>query len=777
MAKNLVIVESPAKAKTIGKILGVEFEVLASMGHVRDLPIKKFGVNLGKNFEPEYVVVPGRKDLVTGLRKAASVCENVYLAPDPDREGEAIAWHLQCLLARSAKKAKFCRVSYNEITPKAVREAFATPREIDMKRVNAQQARRVVDRIVGYRVSPLLWMRVKRGLSAGRVQSVALRLICAREKEIIDFVPQEYWLLAAKVRKLIAPVEPFLVRLAKVNGEKADIKSGDEANRILADLKGRALRVSSIATRDITRRAPPPFITSTLQQAMSSRFGLSTSSTMRVAQRLYEGVDISGETVGLITYMRTDSFTVSQDAITACRGLIKSRFGEDCVPEKPNFFKSREGSQGAHEAIRPSDVTRTPESLTHHLGPQELKVYRCIWERFVASQMAPATIRQTTAEIAAEPPAGQTSTYTFRATSSEVTFAGYMKVAGAGETMPVEKGNKEEGEEMQPLPPLTEGESLECSDWLSDRKETQPPARYSEGSLVRELEQNGVGRPSTYAQILSTLIWRKYILKEKRSLLPTPLGMQVNEYLIASLPELFDVQFTAKMEEELDKIEEGGVEWTAMVQAFYDRFVVWFEKAKGPPADTEKVRTILNILSAVTSWAPADTTRKKPYSDEKFISSLREQLDKPKKTVSMRQLAAIARIAIRYEEQAPGVRPAVVEAGFTEAEWAAASRKPDEETLKKLSLLAAVQCDAPSKRGRKAYDDRDFISSLTRQTTSGRDLSPAQKAQVDRLVIKYSVQIPDFELIKPTLGSETASVPEDVECSTLLDLLKHVTAW
>ncbi|MEI6970772.1 MAG: type I DNA topoisomerase [bacterium] len=777
MAKNLVVVESPAKAKTIGKILGADFEVKASMGHVRDLPIKKFGVNIGKNFEPEYAVVPGRKELVAGLRKAASSCETIYLAPDPDREGEAIAWHLQCLLGRGAgKNITFRRVTYNEITPKAVREAFANPREIDMKLVCSQQARRIVDRIVGYRVSPLLWTRVKRGLSAGRVQSVALRLICAREREILAFVPQAYWLLAAKVRKLVDPTDPFLVRLSKVNGEKADIRSAEDANRILEDLKGRSLRVSSLQTRDISRKAPPPFITSTLQQAMSSRFGLSASSTMRLAQRLYEGIDIAGETVGLITYMRTDSFTVSQDAITACRGLIGSKYGPEYVPEKPNFYKSRESSQGAHEAIRPTDVNLTPDSVARHLPPAELKVYRCIWERFMASQMAPASIRQISAEVAAEPPAGSTSVYTFRASSSVVTFPGYMKVAGGAEVTPPEKG-KEEADEIQPLPPLTEGEIIECTDWLSDRKETQPPARYTEGSLVKELEQNGVGRPSTYAQILSTLTWRKYIVKDKRSLVPTPLGLQVNDFLVASLSELFDVAFTANMELELDKIEDGSVEWTMMIREFYEKFMVWFDKAKGPPADIGKVRVILGILSCVKNWVPGDTSRKKPYSDEQFVKSLIEQVEKPDKVVSMRQVAALARIGIRYEAEAPGIRNAIVDTGFTEAEWEEASRKPDEQTLRKLSLLDAVRCDEPSTRGKKIYDDRDFIRSLAKRTAEGRDLSPAQKVQVDRLVMKYSAQIPDFDVIKSDLGLAILSVPLDEECAAIIDLMKNVTDW
>jgi len=778
MAKNLVIVESPAKAKTIGKILGADFSVMSSMGHVMDLPLKKLGVDIKNGFKPELVVVKGRKELVDGLKRAAVACESVYLAPDPDREGEAIAWHLQSLLKKAAKKATFHRVSYNEITPKAVREAFDHPTQVDMKRVYAQQARRILDRIVGYKVSPLLWTRVRSGSSAGRVQSVALRLICEREMQIIGFVPQEYWLLTAEVRKLVDPKDPFVVRLAQVDGKKADVKSKEEADRILADLEGRPLNVSKLSTREVSRKAPPPFITSSMQQAMSSRFGMAAAVTMRVAQKLYEGVDIGGETIGLITYMRTDSFSVSKDALGACREYIAKDFGHQYVPETPNLYRSRSGAQEAHEAIRPTDVNRTPASVGNILSPAELKVYRSIWERFVGSQMKPAVMKQTTAEVVAVPPAGRLTTYMFRASSSEVVFAGYMQATGFQDIKVEEKNEKEEAEELQQrLPPLSEGEPLERLKWLSDRKETQPPARFSEGSLVRELELNGVGRPSTYAQIISTLNYRRYVTREKRSLVPTKLGMDVNAFLVGHLSELFDVQFTARMEEDLDKVEEGHNDWTKMIEDFYGKFVQWLEKAKGPPADAGKVQAALDILGQVRNWAPEVKHGRRTYSDEKFVGSIHDQIKKAERAVSERQLLALAKIACRYEENVPGMRQMVVNAGLMDAATAAIEDKPDEKTLRKLDLLSKVQCDEPSQQGKKVFNDRKFMDSLVRRTTEGRDLSPAQKQQVDRLVLKYSSQIEGFEAMKGELGLDMPPVQEDQESAELLTLMTHVTKW
>ena len=452
----MVIVESPAKAKTINKILGRDFIVKSSMGHIRDLPIKNLGVDIKDSFKPKYVLVKTRQKVIDELKKTAAKCDTIYLAPDPDREGEAIAWHLKTILDDGKSAKQFFRVQYNEITQTAVKKAFEHPGAIDQKRVDAQQARRILDRIVGYMVSPVLWRRIRRGLSAGRVQSVALRLVCEREQEIRTFIPEEYWLLGAKVKKLVEPLDPFRIKLVRINGEKADIKNGEQAENIRNDLDGRSLKVAQIATREISKRAGPPYITSSLQQAASSTCGYEPKRTMSIAQKLYEGVDLGEGPVGLITYMRTDSFFIAQDALQACRSFIGENFGAEYLPEKPNYYKSRGSAQEAHEAIRPTDVCRTPESLAHNLDPTELKVYKLIWQRFVASQMAPARIEQRIAKVEALPTEQKKSTYVFNASASEIKFPGYMKVTGADIEKQAGKENGEEGEELDRLPPLVE---------------------------------------------------------------------------------------------------------------------------------------------------------------------------------------------------------------------------------------------------------------------------------------------------------------------------------
>ncbi len=620
MANKMVIVESPAKAKTINKILGRDYVVKSSMGHVRDLPIKNLGVDIKDSFKPKYVLVKTRQKVVDELKKTAAKCDSIYLAPDPDREGEAIAWHLKTILDDGKESKKFLRVQYNEITPAAVRKAFENPGTIDQKRVDAQQARRILDRIVGYMVSPVLWRRIRRGLSAGRVQSVALRLVCEREKEISDFKPEEYWLLGARVRKLVEPLDPFRIRLVKIEGNKAEVKSGEQAESIKQDLEGRSLKVVEIVTKEISKRAGPPFITSSLQQAASSVCGYEPKRTMSIAQKLYEGVDLGEGPVGLITYMRTDSFFIAQDAIQACRTFIGEKYGAEYLPEKPNYFKSRGNAQEAHEAIRPTDVMRTPDSLAHKLDPMELKVYRLIWQRFVSSQMVPARIEQKTAKVEAVPVEQKITSYLFHASSSEIKFPGYMKVTGADIYKQSEKENGSEGEDLDHMPPLSEGEMLECLEWLMDRKETQPPARYSEASLIKALEEDGVGRPSTYASIISTLHARKYVLREKRSLAPTELGLAVNDLLVTNLGELFNVEFTALMEESLDKVEEGSVDWRKMLAEFYGKFEGWMQKVKEPPADQNAVKHVLKSMESISRWAPEVTRGKRTYTSH--LSSL-----------------------------------------------------------------------------------------------------------------------------------------------------------
>ena len=660
MGKKLVVVESPAKVKTVGKILGSDFVVCSSMGHIRDLPVKGLGVDIENGFAPKYEVVKGRKKIVEELRKAAVGCDTVYLAPDPDREGEAIAWHLREILEKGAKDLVFHRVQYNEITARAVRRAFDEPVEIDMSRVHAQQARRILDRIVGYMVSPMLWRRLKRGLSAGRVQSVALRLVCEREQEIEKFVPEAFWIMGAVVRKKVVPLDPFRIRLVKVGGEKADIKSAEAAEAIAADLEGRALKVADVRTKTVTRHPSPPHITSTLQQAGSSYCSYSPQRTMSIAQKLYEGIDLGDGPVGLITYMRTDSFAVAQDALTASRAFITEKFGADYCPEKPNYFRSRASAQEAHEAIRPTDATRTPESLKGYLDAAEMNIYRLVWQRFMASQMTDAKIRQRTVEVAAVASAEDAKPYVFHATCSEIEFPGYMRVTGA------ESRRKEKDEETQTLPELTPGELLECLEWLSERKETKPPPRYSEASLVRAMEDNGVGRPSTYAQTMTTLRNRRYVAMKNRLLHPTILGRDVSSLLVETLGELFDVKFTASMEDSLDEVEKGVLPWDGMLRTFYDRFEKWMEQTKTPPADEAAVRRVLDMFHVVETWAPEEKRGKRTFSDSKFVESVKKQLADKERAVSVRQLDALLRIGWRYREQIPEIETVIGECGRAE---------------------------------------------------------------------------------------------------------------
>ncbi len=765
MGKKLVIVESPAKAKTINRMLGKDYVVKSSMGHVRDLPVRNLGVDIKNDFKPKYVVVKARRKVVEDLKKAAKDCDAVYLAPDPDREGEAIAWHLLHVLRAASDKCKFYRVQYNEITPRAVRGAFECPGEIDLHRVDAQQARRVLDRIVGYMVSPVLWREVKRGLSAGRVQSVALRLVCDREKEIREFVPEEYWIMGALVRKLVIPLEPFTIKLARIGDEKAEVKSSAQAEAIRADLEGRSLRVSKTGSKDVSKRPPPPYITSTLQQAASSKHGFSPKRTMSIAQKLYEGVNVGEGPAGLITYMRTDSVNVSRDALNAVRKFIGTTYGDKFCPDKPNFFKSRKSAQEAHEAIRPTDVKRTPESVAKFLDAGEKKLYALIWKRFVASQMSAAVIEQRSAEVEAVPTPEQTTTYTFRATASEVKFPGYMKVSGVD--IGGKKGSNGNGETEEILPALNEGEPLTCVEWLSERKETKPPARYSEASLVRALENNGVGRPSTYAQTITTLQQRNYVTRVKRTLEPTKLGEEVTNLLVAKLGELFDVGFTAKMEDLLDEVENGDVEWTHMLGDFYRQFDAWMENTKAPPADVEAVRRTLAVLAGVKEWAPEVKRGRRKFSDSRFVESIGTQLDEDEKPVSVRQFEALLRIACRYREQVPEVVSLVEGLGYASLLKDPQTQKPLESTELKLSLLREIELDEKTSA---------FVESLGAQVAGGRRLSDAQIGALDSIVVSHSGAIEGFEE-KRELLALNATVQEDTESGPLLEAMSAVTEW
>jgi len=651
MARSLVIVESPAKAKTINKYLGRDYTVKASIGHVMDLPKKTIGIRLpddepkkkkkgkgkkgkaepekvnkkpitlddAKIFEPTLQIISGKGKVINDLRKSASSATAVYLAGDPDREGEAISAHLALVLSKptkyeeevssngnkgaeakekeeaeaktngkgkskAAKKnrdeisippidpKKIFRVTFNEITPKAIRAAFEKPRQVDTNLVDAQQARRVLDRIVGYKISPLLWDKVRRGLSAGRVQTVALRLIVEREQLIKAFVPQEYWSIHAMLDAGEPPI--FEAKLSKYKGEDIEVANQEAADKIVAAVSKAKWQVTSVAQKEKKRNPPPPFTTSKLQQAAYNRLRYTAKRTMGVAQRLYEGVELGEEgSVALITYMRTDSVNVSQDALQQVRELIPERFGSSYLPEKPNYYKSKKDAQEAHEAVRPTDVSRTPEDVRKYLPDDQFKLYQLIWQRFVASQMMPAIFDQTSIDISA-------GDYTFRATGSVQKFDGYLRVY----QMPVAGADREDDEkddegEGKSLPRVTEGQTLRLDQIRPDQHFTEPPPRYTEATLVKELEEKGIGRPSTYASIISTIVEREYVRKDQGRFTPTMLGERVSVLLVKSFDDVFDVTFTARLEEELDEIEEGKLPWRDAVREFWGKFTIDLAKA------------------------------------------------------------------------------------------------------------------------------------------------------------------------------------------------------
>ncbi len=581
MSKSLVIVESPAKAKTIEKYLGKGFEVRASVGHIMDLPKNNIGVELEKRtFEPELIVSPGKEKVVEQLKKAALKADEIYLAPDPDREGEAIAYHLAIQLGTSAKeRKKIRRVTFNEITKKAVQDAFGHARDIDQNLVDAQQTRRVLDRLVGYQISPLLWDKVRRGLSAGRVQTVAVRLVVEREREIQAFKPVEYWTLEAQLHPEKQADKGFKARLVGINGERVSVDtvsgpalSGEkETKAALAALEKAAWIVDSISKKERQQRAPAPFTTSQLQQDAARKLGYNVRRTMGVAQRLYEGIEIGAEgTTGLITYMRTDSPRVSPEAVAGAREWIRKELGSQYLPESANVFKGKKDAQDAHEAIRPTDAARTPESIARYLSDEQLKLYTLIWRRFVASQMAQAQLAVTQVNIAAKSQVDR-KTYDFRVSGTTVLFDGYQKLYEAS------KDKKDEDDESlaNKLPNLDGVKNLELEKLIHEQHFTEPPPRYNEASLVKELEERGIGRPSTYASIINTIQDREYVVKHGGSrgrFYPTEIGMVVCDLLVESFPYIFDTKYTAKLEEELDDIEDGKEKWTTLLNGFYDHF-------------------------------------------------------------------------------------------------------------------------------------------------------------------------------------------------------------
>ena len=562
--KHLVIVESPAKAKTIERYLGKDYVVKASMGHLRDLPKSKLGVDIENDFEPVYQPIRDKSELIRELKKDAEDSDVVYLATDPDREGEAISWHLKALLGLGDDKAK--RVTFNEITKKVVTESIRQPRAIDQNLVDAQQARRILDRIVGYQLSPLLWKKIRRGLSAGRVQSVATRMVNEREKEIRAFTPEEYWTLDAKLFDAAAKKE-FLAHYYGKNGKKVEPSSAQQVDTIMAEIRNAVFSVKSIKRTDKQRSPSPPFTTSTLQQEASRKLNMTPRRTMAIAQQLYEGVDISGEgTVGLITYMRTDSLRLSEEALGAARTFILGRYGKDYYPAATRRFKTKEGAQDAHEAIRPSNVELTPERIKHDLTGEQYRLYRLIWSRFLACQMANAVYDSVSVEIAAKE-------HEFHASASSLKFAGYTAVYE-------ESRDDEKEEKLDLLPPLNEGQEVQLREFEPQQHFTQPPARYTDATLIRAMEQNGIGRPSTYAPTVSTILDREYVVKEGKYLRPTPLGEVVTGLMEDKFPDIVDTKFTARMEKTLDAVEEGKMPWKTVLHDFYGGFDASLKKAE-----------------------------------------------------------------------------------------------------------------------------------------------------------------------------------------------------
>lgn len=562
--KNLVIVESPAKAKTIEKYLGDDYKVVASMGHLRDLPKSTLGIDIENDFEPKYIPVKDHKDVIDNLKKLSKSAKTVYLATDPDREGEAISWHLKELLALPDDKAR--RVTFNEITKKVVTESVGNPRDIDKDLVDAQQARRLLDRLVGYKLSPLLWKKIKRGLSAGRVQSVATRMVVDREKEIESFVREEYWLLDA-VLNCDETDADFTARYYGKGDKKLELHSEDEVNTVIAETQDEPFVIKTVKRGKKHRSPSPPFITSTLQQEASRRLGMTPRRTMSVAQQLYEGVDIAGQgTVGLITYMRTDSLRLSDEALMAAKNFIIERYGKEYYHGSFRVYKTKSGAQDAHEAIRPTNIELTPERVRKDLTPEQYRLYRLIWGRFTACQMANSVYDNVVVDV-------ESNGHIFRSNYSELKFAGYTAV--------YEESKDEESDELRKkLPDLQTGERVYLEKMLPEQQFTQPPARYTEATLIRAMEEKGIGRPSTYAPTISTITSHEYVVKDGKYLKPTNLGVVVTELMMERFPDIVDLKFTNHMEEELDSVESGKLYWKKLLHEFYDGFSVELENAE-----------------------------------------------------------------------------------------------------------------------------------------------------------------------------------------------------
>ena len=768
MGKKLLIVESPAKAKTIGKYLGGDFVVKSSVGHIRDLPKESGAIAIspageGKwTFTPKYVISDGKEKVVAELKAAVKSSDEIYLASDPDREGEAIAWHLREVLSPVAGKKPFKRVTYNEITKSAVTAAVADPHEIDMPRVDAQQARRILDRIVGYKVSPLLWKSINcpnnRSLSAGRVQSVALRLLVERQREIDAFKPETYYVMGVEARKT-GGEGSFIAKLAKFDGAKPDVRDRLSADTMLLDLRDAELQVSDIKAQPKKRHPLPPFTTSTLQQAASSVLGFSPGRTMKLAQSLYEQ--------GLITYMRTDSVNVSAQAMEAAKTFVERRYGAEFLPPTPNYYKSKAGAQGAHEAIRPTDVEAVPQNM--QLDAAEQKLYDLVWRRFVASQMADARTTVRTVSLVAVKGV-MSHSYLFTASATDIDFEGFLTVMKLSLKPKTESGEDDDDtDEVASIPPLAVGESLEAVRWLADEKQTKGPAHYSEASLVKALEENGVGRPSTYAATIETLKAREYAQNEKRKLIPLERGFLVCDWLVKKLEPLFNVGYTAKMEAELDKVEEDGEPMDAMLSEFYAKFLKAVAACAEPAPDKAKFDLVFSLLDEVKEWKPAKKIGRRVYDDKAFVESVKDQMAAGK-PMSSRQLDFLVRMVLAYGSQIADAEARLRECGI--GVGAATPTKADDSLVK--------YCFEVMDRIGGMFRN-PFMKSLRDQFDSGRSLSPKQFAVLARSVGENVGALPDCEEIRAKLSEFVEGGFQDgvtdPAIPKILELLKGVTEW
>ena len=766
--KKLLIVESPAKAKTIGKYLGGDFVVKSSVGHIRDLPKEANAITItpvGENewkFTPKYVISDGKTAVVNELKAAVRNSSAIYLASDPDREGEAIAWHLKEVLERSAGKKPFHRVSYNEITKEAVLDAVANPHDIDMARVDAQQARRILDRLVGYKVSPLLWSNIScpnsKTLSAGRVQSVALRLLVERQREIDAFVPETYFIMGVEAMQSATKAK-FIAKLARFDGDKPSIKDKQTADKALLDLAGASLVVDDVKVQPKRRHALPPFTTSTLQQAASSVLSFSPGRTMKLAQDLYER--------GLITYMRTDSVNVSELARKNAKEYIVSTFGEQYYPEKPNYFKSKSSAQEAHEAIRPTNVALSPDQSG--LSEGELKLYDLVWRRFMASQMADALTSVKTVALAAEKPALAHS-YIFTASATEVEFEGFLRVMRLSLKKDSLEDDDDETDEVASLPELAKGEILEAVRYLADEHLTKGPSHYSEASLIKALEENGVGRPSTYAQTIETLKMREYAKTDKKKLIPLERGILVCDWLVKKLENLFNVGYTAKMETELDKIEEDGEPMNEMLSVFYADFTQALAEAN-PAPETGKFETVFSLLDEVKEWKKPFKIGAKTFDDKRFVESIRKKIAEGKPMTS-KQLDSLIRLAVSYSSQIPDVENRLKEAGLGAGSAAVQQQKADAElvnwTFGVMDRIGGMM-------------ENPFLKSLHDQWERGRTLSMKQFAILARSVGENAPVLADCDEIREKLSKYVpGGFPEgesDPAIPGLLQLMETVTEW